>query len=103
MARKKNKPTTTNTTNLPALRIGTRIRCTDDGVLGRVVWANGLMVKIEWTDGEKVCWRRDTLATKPIEILDTDDEQATAPAPAVEAPAAATESDRPAPSHRRSR
>ena len=94
---KKSKKATTNTTNLPALKIGSRVRCLDDGVEGRVVWANGLMVKIEWTDGEKVTWRRDSLATKPIVILDGDDEQATAPASAVETSAAATESDQPAP------
>jgi hypothetical protein len=31
---KKNKPTTTNATNLPELRVGTRIRCTEDGIEG---------------------------------------------------------------------
>jgi hypothetical protein len=72
MAKKKNKPATTNTTNPPALKIGSHIRCTDDGVEGRVVWANSLMVKIEWTDGEKVTWRRDALAIKPIEIIDDE-------------------------------
>ena len=76
MASKKNKPATTNVANLPALKIGSRIRCTDDGVEGHIVWANGLMVKIEWTDGEKVTWRRDSLATKPIEILDDEAETA---------------------------
>ena len=61
------------------------------------MWANAVSVKIEWTDGEKVTWRRDSLANKPIEIIDPEDEQATAPASAVEAPAAATEPDQPAP------
>jgi hypothetical protein len=78
MASKKN--TTTSTTNQPALRIGSRVRCTDDGVEGRIVWANGLMVKIEWADGEKVTWRRDALATKPIEIIDADADQPAAAA-----------------------
>ena len=94
---KKNKKATTNTTNLPALRIGTRIRCTEDGVEGRIVWANGLMVKIEWTDGEKVTWRRDSLASKPIEIIDDEADQTAAPAAAVQVSAGANEPDQPAP------
>ena len=69
---KKNKPATTNTTNLPALKIGSRIRCTEDGVEGRIVWANAVAVKIKWDDGEQVTWKRDSLATKPIEIIDDD-------------------------------
>src|SRR5947209_1183223 len=64
MSKKKTKATSGN---LPALRIGSRVRCTDDGVEGRIVWANAISVKIEWTDGEKVTWRRDALASKPIE------------------------------------
>src|SRR5260370_24447789 len=84
MESKKNKTATTSTTNHPALRIGSRVRCTDDGVEGRIVWANAVAVKIEWTDGEKVTWRRDSLATRPIEIIDADGEvdQSTAPADA---------------------
>src|SRR6516225_7032641 len=74
MSKEKNKATMSG--NLPALKIGSRVRCTDDGVEGRIVWANAVSVKIEWTDGEKVTWRRDALATKPIEIIDPDaDEQ----------------------------
>jgi hypothetical protein len=61
-------------TNPPALKIGSRIRCTDDGVEGRIVWANAVAVKIRWDDGEQVSWRRDTLTTKPIEILAEGDE-----------------------------
>jgi hypothetical protein len=72
MARKKNKPATTNTANLPALKIGSRVRCTDDGVEGRIVWANAVSVKIKWDDGEQVTWKRDSLATRPIEILDDE-------------------------------
>src|SRR5579872_7566017 len=76
MASKKKNKATTNTANLPALRIGSRVRCTDDGVEGRIVWANGVSVKIKWDDGEQVTWRRDALASKPIEIIDPDaDEQ----------------------------
>jgi hypothetical protein len=57
-------------TNLPALRIGSRVRCTDDGVEGRITWANGVSVKIKWDDGEEVTWKRDSLPTRPIQILD---------------------------------
>jgi hypothetical protein len=56
--------------SLPALRIGSRVRCTDDGVEGRITWANGVSVKVQWDDGEQVTWRRDSLADRPIEILD---------------------------------
>jgi hypothetical protein len=79
------KKKSATTTNLPAIRIGSRIRCTDDGVEGRIVWANAVAVKIKWTDGEQVTWKRDSLATRPIEILDADDAQAessTEPTPA---------------------
>jgi hypothetical protein len=77
-SKKKNVATTSG--NLPALKIGSMVRCTDDGVEGRIVWANAVSVKIEWTDGEKVTWRRDALASKPIEIIDADDEQPAAAA-----------------------
>ena len=38
-------------------------------------------VKIRWDDGEQVTWRRDSLAGRPIEILDPtgEDEQVAAP------------------------
>jgi hypothetical protein len=67
--------------NPNALRIGSQVRCTDDGITGRIVWANGVSVKIKWADGEQVTWRRDSLATTPIEILepDTDDSQPATP------------------------
>jgi hypothetical protein len=71
MSKKKNA-----STNLPAIRIGSRIRCTDDGVTGRIVWANAVAVKIKWDNGEQVTWKRDSLATRPIEILDPDDSSA---------------------------
>src|SRR5205807_8117293 len=67
----KKTPATTNK-DLPTLRIGSRVRCTDDHVEGRIVWANGVSVKIQWHDGEQVTWRRDSLAGRPIEILDAD-------------------------------
>src|SRR3954447_978510 len=56
-----------------AIRIGSRVRCTDDGVEGRIVWANATSVKIEWTDGEKVTWKREAMKSKPIEILDAEE------------------------------
>jgi hypothetical protein len=48
------------------------VRCPDDGVAGRIVWASGNSVKITWDDGEQVTWRRDALAGRSIEILDAD-------------------------------
>jgi hypothetical protein len=94
MATKKNTKATTSS-NLPALKIGSRVRCTDDGIAGRIVWANGASVKIKWGDGEQVTWNRDSLAGRPIEFLDTDDpataepraEQPAIPATAEEATA----------------
>jgi len=68
-SKKKNKA---SSEHLQTLRIGSRVRCTDDGVEGRIVWANGVSVKIKWDDGEQVTWRRDSLATRPIEILDAE-------------------------------
>src|SRR5579872_1749049 len=70
--------------NLKTLRIGSRVRCTDDGVEGRITWANGVSVKIVWDDGENVTWRRDELASKKIEIIDA--ETATALEPNTELP-----------------
>jgi hypothetical protein len=67
MRSKKNPPSLP--TNPPTIKIGSRVRCTDDGVQGRIVWANAVSVKIKWEDGEQVTWRRDTLAGRPIEIL----------------------------------
>jgi hypothetical protein len=81
MPSKKNKKAATGAANPQALKIGSRVRCTDDGVLGRIVWANAVAVKIKWDDGEQVTWKRDSLATRPIELLDADGEDQT-PAPA---------------------
>jgi HB1, ASXL, restriction endonuclease HTH domain len=54
---------------LQVLKIGGRVRRSDNGVSGRIVWANGVSVKITWDDGEQVTWRRDSLADRPITIL----------------------------------
>ena len=72
MGKKKTATTTTTPTGLPALKIGSRVRCTDDGVTGRIVWANAVAVKVKWDDGEQVTWKRAELATRPIEILDAE-------------------------------
>jgi hypothetical protein len=90
---------TTTAAGLPALKIGSRIRRTDVPAEGRIVWANGVSVKITWDDGEQVTWRRDSLAGRPIEIL-AGAEDRPAPAatpdptepPAPETPPAAPES-----------
>jgi hypothetical protein len=87
MSKKKNAPKAP-APDLPALRIGSRVPCTDDGVEGRITWANGVSVKIQWDDGEQVTWRRDSLAGRPIEILDAGD--GNEPPPPAE-PAAAEE------------
>lgn len=68
----KKKTTAAAGMNPQTLRIGSRVRCTDDGVTGRIVWTNGTSVKIAWDDGEQVTWRREELAGKPVEILDPD-------------------------------
>ena len=76
----KKKTAATANTNPPTLKIGSRVRCSDDGVEGRIVWANAVSVKIRWADGEQVTWRRDSLAERPIEILaaaSDEDQQAT--------------------------
>jgi outer membrane biosynthesis protein TonB len=80
MSSKKKTPTIPST-NLQALKIGSRVRCSDDRVDGRIVWANGVSVKIRWDDGEQVTWRRDSLGDRPIEILDaaSDEDQHAAP------------------------
>jgi hypothetical protein len=82
--RSKKKIPTSPSTSQQALKIGSRVRCTDDGVEGRIVWANALAVKIQWDDGEHVTWRRDALASRPIAILAAsgdEDQQASPAAP----------------------
>ena len=55
---------------LKPLKVDSRVRCTDDGVQGRITWANATVVKIQWDDGEQVTWRHDSLAARPLAILD---------------------------------
>src|SRR5262245_5767222 len=74
MSSKKKTPATPGT-NPQTLRIGSRVHCTEDGVEGRIVWANATSVKIRWRDGEQVTWRRDALAGRPIEILAEDGDE----------------------------
>jgi HB1, ASXL, restriction endonuclease HTH domain len=90
------KKTMATAAGLPALKIGGRVRRTDDRVEGRIVWANGVSVKVAWDDGEQVTWRRDSLAGRPIEILAGDDdppapEQAASPQAEQETQPEATE------------
>jgi hypothetical protein len=71
------KTTTSISKSTQTLKIGSRVRCTDDRVEGRIVWANAVSVKIRWSDGEQVTWRRDSLAERPIEIMDESEDQST--------------------------
>jgi hypothetical protein len=64
------------------IKLGTRVRHIEDGVLGRIVWANASAVKIQWDDGEKVTWKRAELGIKGLEIV--EDEEAETPATASE-------------------
>jgi HB1/ASXL restriction endonuclease-like protein with HTH domain len=54
-----------------AIRIGTRVRHSD-GTVGRITWANAAAVKIEWTDGERVTWKRAELGSKGLTVVDED-------------------------------
>ncbi len=76
MTRKKNGPGE-SASDLPALKIGSRVRSTDDNVEGHIVWANGVSVKIKWNDGEQVTWKRAELASKGLEFLDDDLQEVT--------------------------
>jgi hypothetical protein len=78
----KQKNTTNASSNLTTLKIGSRVRCIEDGVTGHIVWANATSVKIKWDDGEAVTWKRDSLAARPIEILDTDSDDGPTTTPA---------------------
>jgi hypothetical protein len=88
MGKKKHTPTA-GAAGLPGLRIGSRVRCTDDGAEGRIAWANAVSVKIKWDDGEEVTWRREVLAAKPIEFLDAETPERPEPAATVRTPATA--------------
>src|SRR5271166_5971939 len=74
MSRKKQ----TASSDLTTIRIGSRVKHVDEGVEGRITWANGTTVKIEWADGEKVTWKRAELAGKGLELVGDDDEPAAA-------------------------
>jgi hypothetical protein len=71
----KKKTATIPSTSLQTIKIGGRVRCTDDGVEGRIVWANAVSVKIRWDDNEEVTWRRDSLASRSIEILEASGDE----------------------------
>src|SRR5262249_14983304 len=62
---------------------------------GRITWANAVSVKIEWTEGEKVTWKRGSLATRPIEILDSEEQDHATATPADTTAPAAEEPPRP--------
>jgi len=90
----KKKNTTNARSHLTTLKIGSRVRCTDDRVEGHIVWANATSVKIKWDDGEAVMWKRDSLAARPIEILDADsDDGPTTTTAATDAAAESTASN----------
>jgi hypothetical protein len=72
---KKNSTPSAGATGVRAIRIGTRVRCTDDRVEGRITWANANSVKVKWDDGEEVTWKRAELAGKPLEFLDIEPAQ----------------------------
>jgi HB1, ASXL, restriction endonuclease HTH domain len=67
------------------IKLGTRVRHVEDGVEGRIVWANASAVKIEWDDGEKVTWKRAELGAKGLVVIDP--EEATETPQAAEPPA----------------
>jgi hypothetical protein len=67
------------------IKFGSRVRHISDGVLGKIVWANAVSVKIEWDDGEKVTWKRAELGIKGVAVVAAE---AAAEAPATETPPA---------------
>jgi hypothetical protein len=82
--------------DLTTIRIGSRVRHVDEGVEGRITWANGTSVKIEWADGEKVTWKRAELAGKGLELVGDADEPAADEVP-TESPAEETAAEVTAP------
>jgi hypothetical protein len=72
--------------SLPALQIGSRVHSRDDGVEGRITWANAVAVKIAWADGDKVTWKRADLPGKGLEVLEPDDADEPPVDPAATAP-----------------
>jgi hypothetical protein len=73
--RSKKKTPATPAMNPQTIKIGSRVRCTEDGVQGRIVWTNAVAVKIRWDDGEQVTWRRDSLAERPVAIFAEGDDE----------------------------
>jgi HB1, ASXL, restriction endonuclease HTH domain len=59
--------------DLATIKIGARVRHHADGVMGRIVWANAVAVKIQWDDGEKATWKRAELGTKGLDVLEADE------------------------------
>src|ERR1700722_20877337 len=92
MSRKKQ----TASSDLATIRIGSRVRHVEEGVEGRITWANGTTVKIEWADGEKVTWKRAELAGKGLELVGDADEPAADEPAADELPAEAPAEKSPA-------
>jgi hypothetical protein len=79
------------------IKFGTRVRHVSDGVLGRIVWANAVSVKIEWDDGEKVTWKRAELGLKGVAVVEDDATEAPAVEAAPTADAAPTPVEEPTP------
>src|SRR5277367_583864 len=92
----KKKNTTNSSSRLTTLKLGSRVRCTAEGVTGHIVWANATSVKIQWDDGEAVTWKRDALAARPIEILDTDSDDGPTTTAATTDAAASHQAEQPA-------
>jgi hypothetical protein len=79
------------------IKFGTRVRHVSDGVLGRIVWANAVSVKIEWDDGEKVTWKRAELGLKGVAVVEDDAAKAAAVEAAPSTEAATMPSEEPTP------
>jgi outer membrane biosynthesis protein TonB len=79
------------------VKVGMQVRFLEDGVEGRIVWANATTVKIKWDDGEVVNWKREKLAEKGVEVLDADAEQPEQPATEEARPAEAVAEEQEAP------
>jgi hypothetical protein len=71
-SQKQGKNTMSGNNDFSAIKIGSRVRHSSDGVTGRIAWANATTVTVQWDDGEKVTWKRTDLAAKGLEILDED-------------------------------
>jgi hypothetical protein len=78
------------------IRLGTRVRHAEDGVEGRIVWANASVVKIQWDDGEKVTWKRAELGAKGLVVIEQDEATEQKPTEATTAEATAPVTPEPA-------